>query len=284
MAQVKTQAVELIPDKLYRLGAMMPLDGRISWVPSDLRGYQPANCYLILDGRSATLIDTGPAAYEHEIVDQLKSVLPAGAHLTVFVTRLEPEGLGNIGPIQASIGIDRIITGGIPNMFDSWNEIPGFVEMWNNRSDWLGDRTFMDRVATGEPIPMFGSDRLIVLPAPLRILATFWVYDRVTRTLFTTDVFGHTSVKSQADSVVRSSVADDDTTYELARAHVLAKFPWTSYANMEPIDAKLAATFSDRKVDLVAPMHGCILRGDDLINKHLEILHRILREDKEVVA
>ena len=281
MAQLKTQPVELVPDRLYRLGSMMPLDGRISWVPPDLRGYQPANCYLVMEGRNATLIDTGPALYEHEIVDQLKSVLPAGAHLTVFVTRLEPEGLGNIGPIQAAIGIDQIITGGIPNMFDSWNEIPGFVEMWNNRSDWLGDRTFMDRVATGESIPMGGSDRLLVLPAPLRILATFWVYDRETRTLFTTDVFGHTSVKSATESLVRGSLAEDDTTYESAKAHVLAKFPWASYANMAPIDEKLSALFAERQVDTIAPMHGCILRGEALVNHHVEILHRILRENKE---
>jgi flavorubredoxin len=281
MAQVKTQAVELVPDRLYRIGAMMPLDGRISWVPSTLRGYQPANCYLILEGKNATLIDTGPALYEHEIVDQLKSVLPADAHLTVFVTRLEPEGLGNIGPIQAGIGIDRIITGGIPNMFDSWNEIPGFVEMWNNRSDWLGDRTFMDRVATGESIPMGGSDRLLVLPAPLRILATFWVYDKETRTLFTTDVFGHTSAKSPTESPVRSSLAEDDTTYESARAQVLAKFPWVAYANNEPIDDKLTQLFAERQVDMIAPMHGAILRGEALVNKHVEILHRVLNENKE---
>jgi flavorubredoxin len=281
MAQVKTQAVEVVPDKLYRLGAMMPLDGRISWVPPTLRGYQPANSYLILDGKNATLIDTGPAVYEDEIVGQLKSVLPAGAHLTVFVTRLEPEGLGNIGPIQARIGIDRIITGGIPNMFDSWNEIPGFVEMWNNRSDWLGDRTFMDRVATGESIPMGGSDRLLVLPAPLRILATFWVYDRETRTLFTTDVFGHTSVKSPAESPVRSSLAEDDTTYESAKEQVLAKFPWVAYANNRPIDEKLTQLFAERPVEIIAPMHGAVLRGEALVNKHLELLHRVLRENKE---
>jgi flavorubredoxin len=260
---------------------MMPLDGRISWVPTSLRGYQPANSYLILDGKNATLIDTGPALYEDEIVGQLKSVLPAGAHLTVFVTRLEPEGLGNIGPIQARIGIDRIITGGIPNMFDSWNEIPGFVEMWNNRSDWLGDRTFMDRVATGESIPMGGSDRLLVLPAPLRILATFWVYDRETRTLFTTDVFGHTSVKSPDESPVRSSLAEDDTTYESAKAQVLAKFPWVAYANNKPIDEKLTQLFAERPVEIIAPMHGAVLRGEALVNKHLELLHRVLRENKE---
>lgn len=279
--QVKTQAVEVVPDRLYRLGAMMPLDGRISWVPPTLRGYQPANSYLILDGKNATLIDTGPALYEDEIVGQLKSVLPAGAHLTVFVTRLEPEGLGNIGPIQARIGIDRIITGGIPNMFDSWNEIPGFVEMWNNRSDWLGDRTFMDRVATGESIPMGGSDRLLVLPAPLRILATFWVYDRATRTLFTTDVFGHTSVKSPTESPVRSSLAEDDTTYESAKAQVLAKFPWVAYANNKPIDEKLTQLFAERPVEIIAPMHGAVLRGEALVSKHLELLHRVLRENKE---
>jgi len=281
MAQVKTQAVELIPDQLYRIGAMMPLDGRISWVPPDLRGYQPANSFVVLDGRNATLIDTGPALYEEEFVGQLKSVLPQGANLTVFVTRLEPEGLGNIGPIQASIGIDRIITGGIPNMFDSWNEIPGFVEMWNNRSDWLGDRTFMDRVATGESIPMGGSDRLVVLPAPLRILATFWVYDRVTRALFTTDVFGHTSVKSETESPVRASLQEDDTTVDSARPHILAKFPWVAYANNKQIDEKLTALFAERQVEMLAPMHGCVLRGEALVKKHVDILHRVLTENEE---
>jgi flavorubredoxin len=284
MAQVKTRAVELIPDRLYRIGGMLPLDGRISWVPRDLGGYQPSNCYLVLDGKEATLIDTGPAALEREVVEQLKSVLPEGAHLTVFVTRLEPEGLGNIGPIQAAIGIDNIITGGVPNMFDSWNEIPGFVELWSNRSDWLGDRTFMERVATGESIPMSGSDRLLVLPAPLRILATFWVYDPVTRALFTTDVFGHTSVAGPDDPVVRSSPAEDDTTYESARAHVLAKFPWIPEAQLGPVDAKLSAIFAERQVDLIAPMHGCVLRGEELIAKHLGILHRVLTENKEASA
>jgi flavorubredoxin len=281
MAQVKIQAVELIPDELYRIGAMMPLDGRISWVPPDLRGFQPANSFVVLDGSNATLIDTGPALYEEEFVSQLRSVLPQGAHLTVFVSRLEPEGLGNIGPIQARIGIDRIITGGIPNMFDSWNEIPGFVEMWNNRADWLGDRTFMDRVATGESIPMGGSDRLLVLPAPLRILATFWVYDRVTRALFTTDVFGHTAVETESASPVASSLEEDDTTVDSARKHILAKFPWVAYANNQQIDEKLTQLFAERPIDLIAPMHGRILKGEALVKKHVDILHRVLRENKE---
>ena len=281
MAQVKSKAVELVPDRLYRLGSMLDLDGRVSWVPSDLRGFQPSNCYLVIDGKNATLIDTCPALFEDEVIDQLRSVLPSGAHLTVFVTRLEPEGLGNIGPIQAKIGIDRIITGGIPNMFDSWNEIPGFVEMWNNRRDWLGDRTFMDRVATGEPIPMFGSDRLLVLPAPLRILATFWVYDRETKALFTTDVFGHTSVKAAGDPPVRMSLKDDDTTYESARAHVLAKFPWVAYANTQPIDEKLTQMFAEHEVTTLAPMHGCVLVGKELVDKHVNLLHEVLRAPKE---
>jgi flavorubredoxin len=281
---VRTGPVELVPDRLYRLGAMMPLDGRISWVPRDLRGYQPANCYLVLDGLDATLIDTGPKLYEDEIVPQLREVLPAGAHLTVFVTRLEPEGLGNIGPIQAAVGIDHIITGGIPNMFDAWNDIPGFVQMWSSRGDWLGDRTFMERVATGEPIPMGSAGRLLVVAAPLRILATFWIYDRVTRTLFTTDVFGHTSVRRPTDPVVRTSPDEDDTTYESARAHVLAKFPWVAYADTEQIDRRATAIFAGHPVETIAPMHGCVLRGEALVAKHRDLLHRVLTEDREVYA
>lgn len=139
----------------------------------------------------------------------------------------------------------------------------------------------MDRVATGEPIPMFGSDRLLVLPAPLRILATFWVYDRDTKALFTTDVFGHTALKSADEPAVRTSLKEDDTTYESARAHVLAKFPWVAYANTQPIDEKLTQMFAEREVTMLAPMHGCVLVGKELVDKHVNLLHEVLRASKE---
>ena len=123
-----------------------------------------------------------------------------------------------------------------------------------------------------------------MLAAPLRILATFWVYDRETRALLTTDVFGHTAVQSATDSPVLESLADDPSTLESARAHVLAKFPWIPYADMDSVEAKLDQIFAERKVDMIAPMHGCVLKGGPLVFKHVQLLHNILGQKLEATA
>jgi flavorubredoxin len=275
-AAPRTTPVELVPGSLFRLGSTIELDGRVSWAPPALRAHQPINAYLVLDDGEATMIDTGLACREREIVEQLEQALPPHTPLTVFLTRAEYEGIGNVGAVYEAVGIDHLYAGGFPNIFDAYNEIAGFVRTWESR-------TFMDRVPTGESIGVGRGHRLQVLAAPLRVLTCFWVYDRETRTLFTTDIFGHTALDSPDAPAVLDSLDQDPSTYESVREHVHAKFTWlTTGGDTRLISQNLVKIFGEHEIETIAPIHGCILRGKPLVEKHYEFLKSILAEAWEL--
>jgi flavorubredoxin len=271
-----TEPVEIVPGSLVRLGAVIVLDGRVSWVPRALRAYQHQHCYLVLEKEGATLIDTGSAVFAAEIVAQLKQALPAELPLTVFLTRAEYEGVGNVGAVHEGVGIDQLYAGGFPNIFDAYNEVAGFTEKWD-------ERTYMDRILPGDTIVSFGdTGRLEVLGAPLRILTGFWVYDHETKTLFTSDVFGHTHVDGPDASPILESLGDDPSTYESVKAHVQARFRWLATGSQTTAISENLEKIFQRDIETLAPMHGCVLRGRDLVQKHYEFLQRILAEAREV--
>jgi glyoxylase-like metal-dependent hydrolase (beta-lactamase superfamily II) len=54
----------LADGSVLRLGGLLPVDGRLSWAPSDSRGFQPVNCYLVIAPDRTIMIDTGVAAHE----------------------------------------------------------------------------------------------------------------------------------------------------------------------------------------------------------------------------
>ena len=43
--------LELAPDRLYALGAAVPNDGAITWLPAGAGGHVPLNAYLLTEGR-----------------------------------------------------------------------------------------------------------------------------------------------------------------------------------------------------------------------------------------
>ena len=231
------------------------------------------SCYLVSEGQAATLIDTGYADAEGDVVEQLRIALPQGAGLTVFLTRAEYEGIGNVGAVHAAVGIEHLIAGGIANIFDGYAEVAGFTRRWD-------ERTFVDRVPPGQSLPVGSSRRLEVLSAPLRILATFWVFDRVSKTLFTSDAFGHTSLASREGSVVIDSVESDASTYESVREHMLAKFAWLAHGRTQAVSAGLRRVFEERDIQVIAPMHGCVLSGREVVNRHYELVQAIISEAK----
>jgi hypothetical protein len=266
-----SDVLELVPGALYRLGGLVKLDGRISWAPREARGYQPINCYLVVEPGMATLIDTGPAFHEAQVTEQLRRALPPQARLSVFLTRAEYEGIGNLGAVHAAVGVDDLFSGGVPNIFDGYAEVPGFAEMWNRR-------TYISRIPPTASPAIGDSRRLHMLAAPLRVLATYWAYDNLTRTLFTSDVFGHTDCATASGSPVIERVSDDSSNYESVRAHVLAKFPWLAFGRVQTIRDALSAVFEKYEVEIIAPMHGSVLKGGEVVTRHYEFLQRLLAE------
>ena len=79
---------ELAAGKVYALHNTFELNGRISAYPISARGFAPANCYLLIDDDAAMLLDTGYAAHEGAILEQLDSLLDREMPLSIFPLRI----------------------------------------------------------------------------------------------------------------------------------------------------------------------------------------------------
>lgn len=254
--------IELVPERLYALGGTVALDGRVSWVAASARGYQPANCYLLREGRQALLVDTGLAIHGDPIANEVRRLLPSNAELAVFLTRSEPDTVGSLGKIAEHCAVNVTYCGSTVNPWDA-----------------------VDGLQDGVPPPVLrppraidlGPDRIVDVIAPaFRMLPTSWLFDRATGTLFTSDLFGHTTLTSAVYQPVRTAEGDSETTLESVTGHTRAKFWWLQQMVTRPIMADLEWIFSTYEVARIAPSHGCILEGVDLIRKHHQLLQELL--------
>jgi flavorubredoxin len=267
----RAPAVELVPGRLFALGGPIPLDGRVTWAPATARGWQPAQCYLAVDADTAVLVDTGLKYHEAEVLAQLRELVPEGRRLSIFLTRSEFDCTGNFGAVLASFEVDSLYTGGANNPFDAFADTTAIPDGWRHKVE-------LSRTAVGEAIPIDDSGRWLVLAPALRTLATFWAYDSATRTLFTSDLFGHTTVDSPDARPVIEDEAADTVSYEQVREHLLSKFFWLPWARTRKLENDLQEVFASRQVDIVAPAHGCVLKGEAIIRRHQRMLLRCLAE------
>ena len=263
--------VELVPGRLFALGGTIPLDGRVTWVPANSRGWQPAQCYLALDGGSALLVDTGLKYHESLVLAQLRELLPAGARLSMFLTRSEFDCTGNFGAVMASFEVGNLYTGGATNPFDAFADMTALPDTFRKRVE-------LSRTPVGEPMPFDESGRWMVMAPALRTLATFWAYNSETRTLFSSDVFGHTLALGPDGPRVIDSVASDPTTYEQVRDHVLSKFFWLRFARTRKIEADITSIFERHEIEIIAPSHGCVLAGRAVVERHRDMVLRCIAE------
>jgi flavorubredoxin len=264
------EPVEIASETLYVVGGNVPLNGRITWVPSTATGFQPMNCYLLVENGSAVIVDPGPAAVEGSVVAGLKRAVPRGVEPDVFLTRYQLDAIGNLGPIATAIPLGVVYTGGLTNPFDSFDQVTSMD---------AGNRTRELQVARIAPRTQLdvGPERKLEVVTPLiRILSTFWVYDTGTKTLFTSDAFTHGLVSDEADvPVIRDAGAD--VSLEHVRAHLLATFGWLEQADTEPIIENLRRIFEEREIEIIAPARGCILHGRDVVDQHYSAVLDVLK-------
>ncbi len=269
-----TAPVELVPAALYVLGDSVELDGRISWVPPDVHGWQPINTYVLVEGQSVLVIDPGVYVQRRTVREQLESIVAPGTPLSIFVTRAEPDCTGNIGEIASRFPVTRLYAGGGPNPFDSFEAVT-LMDPANR-----GERIQMERTPPGFTIPI-GETRSVELLRPsLRLLATWWAYDESTRTLFTSDLFGHTVQRERSDPRVLEGRSAGQCDPSSVKAHLLAKFGWLTRANTDAMLENLRATFRDRPVERIAPGHGLVISGHDAVEAHVRAVETVLEEVK----
>lgn len=267
VVDVDAEPVVIVPDKLYRLGGTVPMEGRVTWAPRSETGYQPCNTYVLVGaGADMLIIDPGLPWVEAEVLSGLRKVLPQGSRPRVFLTRAQLDCCGNLTKVSSEYAIQEVFTGGLRNPFDAFDDAASATVGWSP-----------DSMLQRSP----SEAGLEVHNAALRMLATFWGYDRDTKTLFTSDSFTHTTVRNAADMPVVSAENDHDCTLQDVRAHMLATFWWLQYADKRAIREDLQRLFETRDVEIIAPSRGCVIMGHEAVSRHVDMVLSVLSDAPE---
>src|SRR5262249_49110636 len=213
----------LDPGKLYALQNPFALDGRVSSYPGSARGYSVANSYLLTQSDAAMLIDTGFGKDEPVIRAQIESLIAPGLPLSLFPLRLnEFMSINNVETFAGHFNVETCYTSNIDAAlwFDFGANADG--------RDVLASMK-VTAVSRSDVIKLGAGGRAIdVMNAPIRLIATRWLYDRATRTLFSSDLFTHVWREAENGPWVVTDADNDPTSTRDVRSFMLNTRYWRS--------------------------------------------------------
>src|SRR5712692_5701387 len=269
----------LAEGKLYALQHPYALDGRVSSYPASARGFSVANSYLLTQSDAAMLIDTGFGKDEPTIRAQIESLISPGLPLSLFPLRLnEFMSINNVETFAGHFNVETCYTSNVDAAlwFDFGAKAAG--------RDILGSMK-VTAVTRADVIRLGKKDRAIdVMQAPIRLIATRWLYDRATRTLFSSDMFSHVWRACAGGPWIVTD--DDDTTSarELRSFLLNTRYWWLEGAPTGSIRRGIADVFDKYDVETIAPGYGCILHGRKVVARHVQMLDEILKGLDQSVA
>src|SRR5664279_3766767 len=212
----------LSDDKLYALQNPFALDGRVSSYPASSRGFSVANSYLLTQPDAAMLIDTGFGKDEPVIRAQIEQLIAPGLPLSMFPLRLnEFMSINNVESFAAHFNIDQCYTSN-PDaaLWFDFGAVP------NGRS--ILDAMKVTAVTRADTIELGKGGRAIdVMQAQIRLIATRWLYDRATRTLFSSDMFTHVWRDSETGPWIVTEADNDATSARDIRSFMLNTVSYT---------------------------------------------------------
>jgi hypothetical protein len=258
--------------KLYALQHPYALDGRVSSYPASARGFSVANSYLLTQSDAAMLVDTGFGKDEPAIRAQIESLIAPGLPLSLFPLRLnEFMSINNVESFAGHFNVEQCYTSNIDAAL--WFD---FGAKANGRS--ILDSMPITAVTRSDTIQLGKKGRLIdVMQAPIRLIATRWLYDQATRTLFSSDMFTHVwRARAEGPWVVTDD--DDRTSARELRSFLLnTRYWWLEGAPTDSIRRGIANVFDKYDIETIAPGYGCILRGRNVVARHYRMLDEILK-------
>jgi len=270
----------LATGKLYALQNPFALDGRVSSYPASERGYSVANSYLLTQSDAAMLIDTGFGKDEPVIRAQIESLIAPGLPLSLFPLRLnEFMSINNVETFAGHFNVETCYTSNVDAAL--WFD---FGAKANGRS--VLESMKVTAVTRADTIQLGTKGRAIdVMQAPIRLIATRWLYDRATRTLFSSDMFTHVW-RARAEGPWIVTDANDATSPRDLRSFLLnTRYWWLEGAPTDSIRRGIADVFDKCDVETIAPGYGCILHGRKVVARHVEMLDEIFKGlDKSVAV
>jgi hypothetical protein len=270
----------LAEGKLYALQNPYELDGRVSSYPASARGFSVANSYLLTQPDAALLIDTGFGKDEPIIRAQIESLIAPGLPLSLFPLRLnEFMSINNVESFAGHFNVEQCYTSNID------------AALWFDFGAQVDGRSILESmkvvaVTRADTIQLGKEDRPIdVMQAPIRLIATRWLYDRVTRTLFSSDMFTHVWRDAQSGPWIVTDADNDPTSLREVRSFMLnTRYWWLEGAPTDSIRRGIGDVFEKYDVETIAPGYGCILRGRNVVARHYQMLDEFLKACDKSVA
>ena len=266
----------LAEGKLYALQHPYALDGRVSSYPASARGFSVANSYLLTQCDAAMLIDTGFGKDEPVIRAQIESLIAPGLPLSLFPLRLnEFMSINNVETFAGHFNVEQCYTSNTDAAL--WFD---FGAKANGRS--ILDSMPITAVTRSDTIQLGKKGRPIdVMQAPIRLIATRWLYDQ----LFSSDMFTHVW-RAHADGPWIVTDDDDTISAREIRSFLLnTRYWWLEGAPTDSIRRGIENVFDKYDVETIAPGYGCVLRGRKVVAHHYKMLDEILKGlDKSVAV
>jgi flavorubredoxin len=270
----------LADDELYALQNPFALDGRVSSYPASARGFAVANSYLLTQPDSAMLIDTGFGKDEPVIRAQIESLIAPRLPLSMFPLRLnEFMSINNVESFAAHFNVDTCYTSNIDAAlwFDFGARDEGRDIL---KSMKVTAVTRADTIELGK-----GGRAIDVMQAPIRLIATRWLYDRATRTLFSSDMFTHVWRERATGPWIVTEADNDPTSQRDVRSFMLnTRYWWLEGAPTDSIRRGIGTIFDKYDIETIAPGYGCILSGRNVVERHYRMLDEFLKACDKSVA
>jgi hypothetical protein len=269
----------LAEGKLYALQHPYALDGRVSSYPASARGFSVANSYLLTQTDAAMLIDTGFGKDEPAIRGQIEALIAPGLPLSLFPLRLnEFMSINNVESFAGHFNVEQCYTSNVD------------AALWFDFGAKADGRNILESmkvvaVTRSDTIDLGKQGRSIdVMQAPIRLIATRWLYDRATRTLFTSDMFTHVW-RARANGPWIVTDDNDTTTERELRSFMLnTRYWWLEGAPTDSMRRGIGNVFDKYDVETIAPGYGCILHGRKVVARHYQMLDDVLKACDSSVA
>jgi hypothetical protein len=280
-ADVSGRISELAPEKLFALQNIMALDGRVSSYPPDATGYSVSNCYLLRQPDAAWLIDTGFGGDEPALRAQIESLIPRTLPLSLLPLRLnEFMSIQNIEPFSAWFNVKECFTGNPDAAL--WFDFGAGSDAGEDTLHRLPITT----ISREETLPVGALGRPVTMyQAPIRLIATRWIYDEATKTLFTSDMFTHVWRDRPDGPWVLEDGDDDPTDFDHVRSFLLnTRYWWAEGVDTAGLRRGIDKIFDRHDIETLAPGYGCVLRGRKTVERHYRLLDDVLKSLDRSVA
>jgi hypothetical protein len=274
----------LADERLYVLQNPFPLDGRVSSYPASARGYSVVNSYLLTQPDAAMLIDTGFGKDEPVIRSQIESLIAPGLPLSLFPLRLnEFMSINNVASFAGHFNVETCYTSNIDAaLWFDFGEAGGRDILKSMKVTAVGRADSIELGKLGRSID--------VMNAPIRLIATRWLYDHATKTLFSSDLFTHIWRDAATGPWIvghtdQNSAGNDPTSPRDVSSFMLnTRYWWLEGAPTDSIRRGIGNVFDKYDIETIAPGYGCILRGRDVVARHYRMLDDFLKACDKSVA